>query len=210
MSKILVTRFTLTHPVSNITAANRYLSAEDMSTYLGPLFPSVLHILWHLHEGAAGTVTVRAQESITQEELDGLREWISDQHSDGLGETFAQQDFAVHGDVHSDFNWESDDYTLRPLASSEPPSQLVSRAIGAEGWNRFPAEKTAELIHELRTEVQRLQREAGAEALEDAAAQIEQHAQRTDNRFTEHVVAEVGGAMLLREYAETLRAESQR
>lgn len=172
MTVHLVTEFTLSHPVSNIEAANRYLASEDMTRYLGPTFPSVLNISWRLKTAEAGTVSVIATEDITHDELEGLREWISDQNSDGLGESFAEQAFAVHGHTCSEFNWESDDYVLRP-------SQLVDAG--------------------------RTQLEVAASALEDAAAQMERTAQRTDNRLTEHAVVDAGGAMLLREYARVMR-----
>lgn len=46
-----------------------------------------------------------------------------------------------------------------------------------------------------------LQRAAAVSALRDAAGRIETYARRMDNRFTEHAVAEAGGADMLREYA---------
>lgn len=49
-------------------------------------------------------------------------------------------------------------------------------------------------------------RQAKAEALREAAAKIENYASATHLRFTEHVLAEAGAALVLNEYASRIEA----
>ncbi len=108
-------------PVSDLTAARKYLD-EPMETYLDPPLVSVVHtIRWDLKNEMEWFVDVVTNRRLTDEESTALSEWISGQNSDGLGEGFEQQPFAEHFDEDSDheeddtmssFDWQTNKCTL--------------------------------------------------------------------------------------------------
>lgn len=93
---------TLTNPVNDLTAAQAYLSDDDMTAYVKyashPALQEVVHhIEWRLLTESTWQVTVVTDRLLTDEESTALSGWISGQNSDGLGEGFEQQHFAEHG-----------------------------------------------------------------------------------------------------------------
>lgn len=59
-----------------------------------------------------GVTTVELTESIDEDEINDLRDWISGQNSDGLGEGFEQQDFDVDEGRLSVSLWDFHDYFI--------------------------------------------------------------------------------------------------
>lgn len=59
-----------------------------------------------------GVTTVELAEPIDEDEINELREWISGQNSDGLGEGFEQQDFDVDEGRLSVSLWDFHDYFI--------------------------------------------------------------------------------------------------
>ncbi len=59
-----------------------------------------------------GVTTVELTESIDMDEINELRDWISGQNSDGLGEGFEQQDFDVDEGRLSVSLWDFHDYFI--------------------------------------------------------------------------------------------------
>lgn len=102
-------------------------------------------------------------------------------------------------------------YVETQLTSSESSeAEFVFTMQKRDGLTPHALREAAEArVDELEAENARL-REGASQALEDAAQKIEQCAARTDNRFTEHTVAEAGGVILLREYAANIREAEER
>lgn len=103
------TPFRLVDCVTDLDAAQEYLTEDDMTEYLkedlddsctyfklpmAHLKDKIEHIEWHLTSENEGYIELITSEEIPQAELDQISEWVSGQCSDGLGEGFEQQDFA--------------------------------------------------------------------------------------------------------------------
>ena len=103
------TPFRLVDCVTDLDAAQEYLTEDDMTEYLkedlddsctyfklpmAHLRDKIEHIEWHLTSENEGYIELITSEEIPQSELDQISEWVSGQCSDGLGEGFEQQDFA--------------------------------------------------------------------------------------------------------------------
>ena len=79
----------------NVAQAQAYLTDDDMTQYLDKECGPIEHIEWKLEaDGHNWSVTAYTQRELTDDELKALSSWISGQNSDGLGESFEQQDFA--------------------------------------------------------------------------------------------------------------------
>ena len=99
---IYVTNFTLTCPVNNLIEAKEYLVADNMEQYLPDgLKKKVATVKWILETEDKGIILVHTNVPLSEKELNVLSEWVISQHSDGIGEGFSGQDFAV--------KWEEDE-----------------------------------------------------------------------------------------------------
>jgi hypothetical protein len=80
----------------NVAKADAYLREFDMTEFLdNGLALVVEHIEWKLDaDGHNWNVTAFASRPLDTTELKELSSWVSGQNSDGLGESFEQQDFA--------------------------------------------------------------------------------------------------------------------
>lgn len=79
----------------NVAKADNYLREFDMTEFLDENCGPIEHIEWKLGpDGHQWNVTAFTRAPLTPDELKQLSEWVSGQNSDGLGESFEQQDFA--------------------------------------------------------------------------------------------------------------------
>lgn len=133
------TDFVLDYPVSDFEAAREYLAKEDMTKYLIGSFghskgmetldpEDIISIEWKLLDNEDGKIILITTRELTDTESKAISRWISGQNSDGLGEGFEQQDFAMtrlsdnsydydyayeDEDVAcSSFDWETNNYEL--------------------------------------------------------------------------------------------------
>ena len=108
---------------------------EDMATYFRDTllkakiesvkwgFESVNNSLW-------GVVDVTLNSEITQEEDEEIKDYITGQNSDGLGEGFEQQDISVDDGLLNVHFWKwSDDYQI--YSEEEFADQIESQGMGA-------------------------------------------------------------------------------
>lgn len=92
--------------------AESYLQKDDMVEYLPEnLKAKIVFVEWILEDLDWGTVSIWANERLSEEEVDELSKWIAGQCSDGLGEGFAQQPFAEYNDSKVSFS-RADKYEL--------------------------------------------------------------------------------------------------
>ena len=134
--------FYLTDYVNNLQEAQRYLTEDNMLTYLVDELKyqgreatanKLQRVEWILQSEINGRIEVEAAAELTTVERAIISEWIRGQCSDGLGEGFEQQRFACYGeeveysedyeDEYCDehwarFDWETNDYRLQ-LAGKE-------------------------------------------------------------------------------------------
>lgn len=139
-----VTYFGLMAEVNDFDAAYRYLTEDDMTKYLksnieydgssvGLSPDSIEKIEWILEDPTGGVITLETTEDLTQPQLDYISEWIRGQNSDGLGEGFEQQPFAINEDYDygydeddeyyeddytemASFDWQTNNYSLRKVS----------------------------------------------------------------------------------------------
>ena len=126
------TYFKLTACVNDLSAAQEYLTEDDMTVYLKDdsrisekVRNAVEKIEWILKEEDSGFIELTTNEALSATELKEVSEFVSGQNSDGLGEGFEQQDFACYEDeglegyedsdwdnesIMASFDWESNDY----------------------------------------------------------------------------------------------------
>ena len=115
----------------NLEAAQDYLTQDDMTQYVdGSIRGAVESVEWRLgFDGSSYSVRAVTNRELTDDELRVLAEWTSGQNSDGLGESFEQQDFAwVEGpdpdedeDYYEDghmvsFDWKTNKSTFTRVA----------------------------------------------------------------------------------------------
>lgn len=105
------TDFKLSNPVNDIMLAQWYLSEDDMTQYLDDDDKKVVEsIRWVLETPDSGTIQVTTKRPLTPEESTKISSWISGQNSDGLGEGFEQQDFALIEIEEPYYDDETDEY----------------------------------------------------------------------------------------------------
>lgn len=129
MLYIYRTNFTLNNDVSDFEEAKKYLIEDDMTKYLKDDLDNenysgdfevdgIQSIEWVLTKPSSGYVELVSEVKLSEHELEYISEWVSGQNSDGLGESFEQQDFACTREVDrwsgetfeytSSFNWNED------------------------------------------------------------------------------------------------------
>lgn len=98
-------------------ALEREQSIGDMAQYCnkeGSVKNKLVSAVWSVAEVDGklyGCVNVRLNEPLTEEETEILKEWISGQNSDGLGEGFEQRAVEIEeGDLYVSFWHSGDDY----------------------------------------------------------------------------------------------------
>lgn len=128
------TYFNLTACVTDLLAAQEYLTEDDMTSYLKDdsripedVRNAVEKIEWNLVDEDSGNIELTTNRALSAAELKSISEYVSGQNSDGLGEGFEQQDFANYKDeglegysesnwddewITASFDWESNDYTF--------------------------------------------------------------------------------------------------
>lgn len=117
------TPFEFTNPLPDGKAfhdARRYLDSSNvptkdcpsMSYFLRESVPEAerlgLNVAWRLGSPEGGSIEVESPEELDTETLSKISMWISGQNSDGLGEGFEQQDFAIIDDG-DDRSWDDDE-----------------------------------------------------------------------------------------------------
>lgn len=108
------TDFRLSAPVNDIKGARNYLREDDMTSYLideidaaqdeensyrskgfiGLDSSLILSLKWELTDERHGYVELETKEPLTEKQLESVSDFVSGQNSDGLGESFEQQEFA--------------------------------------------------------------------------------------------------------------------
>jgi len=90
------TNFHLEAPVNDFEAAQAYLSDDDMTQYIPDELKDVVKdVKWELDDEESGHISFKTTRELTAEESKKMSDWIDGQNSDGLGEGFEQQDFAI-------------------------------------------------------------------------------------------------------------------
>jgi len=115
-----VTNFDLYCRVNDKEAAQDYLdnSCSEMTELLkGYAGDDVVSIRWILDESDSGHIELITDCELSEENLASISNWVSGQNSDGLGEIFEQQDFAVGMDedgeeAYASFDWDTNDYAF--------------------------------------------------------------------------------------------------
>lgn len=94
--KMYITEFNLSCPVNDFNSARDYLLEDDMTQYLPEeLKKKVKNIRWELKTVVKGNIVITTKSKLSSADWLKLEQWIIGQNSDGLGEGFSGQDFAV-------------------------------------------------------------------------------------------------------------------
>ena len=126
------TYFTLVACVNDLSAAQEYLTEDDMTVYLKDdnripenVRNAVEKIEWHLTDECSGNIELQTNRALSADELKPISEFVSGQNSDGLGEGFEQQEFANYEDeglegydesdwdnewIMASFDWKTNEY----------------------------------------------------------------------------------------------------
>lgn len=95
------TYFNLTNRVNDLWEAQDFLKEDDMTDYLKKdnniaetIKNKISKIEWILKDKRSGHIDLTTTEEMSDIELNVISKWVSGQNSDGLGESFEQQDFA--------------------------------------------------------------------------------------------------------------------
>ena len=108
---------------------------EDMATYFRdtPLKQKIESMKWgfeSVNNALWGVVDVTLNSDITPEEDEEIKDYITGQNSDGLGEGFEQQDIRVDEGILNVHFWKwSDDYQI--YSEEELADQIESQGMGA-------------------------------------------------------------------------------
>lgn len=128
------TPFEFTNPLpdgKSFHDARRYLDSwnvptkdcPSMSYFLRESVPEAerlgLNVAWRLGSPEGGSIEVESPEELDAETLSKISRWISGQNSDGLGESFEQQDFAYLGDGEDESWDDEEDYDYDPFLDTE-------------------------------------------------------------------------------------------
>lgn len=111
------TTFYLLADVLDLDEAQAYLEEDNMLYYFDneEIKRKLQSIKWHLTDCGSGYIEVIANEELSENELDEISEYIKGQNSDGIGESFEQQDFASYdANKYDDYGneisvWDLDD-----------------------------------------------------------------------------------------------------
>ena len=107
----------------------------DMATYFrdAPLKEKIESMKWgfeSVNDALWGVVDVTFNSEITPEEEEEIKDYITGQNSDGLGEGFEQQDISVNEGILNVHFWQwSDDYRI--YSEEEFADQIESQGMGA-------------------------------------------------------------------------------
>lgn len=115
------TNFNLYCRVNDQQTAQDYLdnNSDKMLKELKNDIPHIESIVesieWILDDSESGHIDLITNHELTEDDISYISNWVSDQNSDGLGERFEQQDFAIGLDddgeeVIASFDWDSNDY----------------------------------------------------------------------------------------------------
>lgn len=113
------TYFKLTACVKDLSDAQAYLTADDMTKYLKDdnriaedIRNAVEKIEWRLKDESSGYVELLTNKALSATELKSISNFVSGQTSDGLGPGFEEQDFSNYQDSGLDgyegSNWDDE------------------------------------------------------------------------------------------------------
>lgn len=108
------TTFYLLADVLDLDEAQAYLEEDNMLYYFDneEIKRKLRSIKWHLVDCGSGYIEVIANEELSENELEEISEYIKGQNSDGIGESFEQQDFASYDAALLNDRGEIDDSLL--------------------------------------------------------------------------------------------------
>lgn len=134
------TNFELTACVNDFCAARDYLVADNMTKYMqgdslvpDETYAKIEKIEWILRNEWQGYIELKTKEKLTDNELEGISEWVAGQCDGGLGEGFEQQDFACYeeeglegydGDdwdneeILASFDWKNNDFIFELISDN--------------------------------------------------------------------------------------------
>lgn len=126
------TYFKLSDPVLNVDDANDYLHSDDMTAYLisdrripEEIRNKVLQIKWTLITDSFGYIELSSEVPFLEHELVFISDFVKNQHSDGLGPGFEEQDFSYYQNPESEnanedgyvcSMFESNNFTFYPIS----------------------------------------------------------------------------------------------
>ena len=93
--------FTLSSKINDFDEAKKYLEDADMTeilldeTDVSQFKDKIVSIAWRLVDSWIGYIVLVANEELSDKELEIISDWVDTQNSDGLGEGFSGQDFAL-------------------------------------------------------------------------------------------------------------------
>lgn len=108
------TTFYLLADVLDLEDAQAYLEEDNMLYYFDneEIKRKLQSMTWHLVDCGSGYIEVIANEELSENELEEISEYIKGQNSDGIGESFEQQDFASYDAALLNDRGEIDDSLL--------------------------------------------------------------------------------------------------
>lgn len=115
--------FNLAVQVNDLKKARSFLSEETMRDYVDivaddgtPLKDKLERVDWVLENEDSGYIEVVALHELSDNERESLSDWILGQCSDGIGESFEQQEFAEleceEEYYMASFDWKFNKYEL--------------------------------------------------------------------------------------------------
>ncbi|MBO7478152.1 MAG: hypothetical protein J6U04_09495 [Salinivirgaceae bacterium] len=129
---LYVADFYLENPVSDFHSAKdflleqtymqtRFLYGDLDSLKLSRLNGKIKMIKWVLENITKGHILLITTTELTENECAKISEWIKGQNSDGIGEHFELEDFAITYDHYGDpqyasFDWRTNKYSLRKVS----------------------------------------------------------------------------------------------
>ena len=128
--------FNLTDPVRDLKEANEYLLKDDMTKYLKEdvripeeIRDNVIEIKWTLLDNVSGYTELITEETLSEDQLSYIKDFIEGQESDGLGSGFSHQSFANYVDEglsgYEGSNWD-DVQIVSSFMSSNTKFYLVN------------------------------------------------------------------------------------
>ena len=116
------TDFNLFCRVNDQEAAQDYLDdfCDEALSEIKNNLPHIESIEWILDDSESGHIDVITTQELSEDDLSYLSRWVNEQHSDGIGEGFEQQDFAIGledegNEAIASFDWDTNDYPFERI-----------------------------------------------------------------------------------------------
>ena len=113
---LYMTKFYLYEPVKDEYKAGKFLDDPELTDILKDNIDSglvktdcpsdaIAFVFFQLTDPDGGLIYLGTTEALDKESLDAISDWVRGQASDGIGESFEQQDFAEYIDYSMEDEW---------------------------------------------------------------------------------------------------------